>query len=336
MTVTDLFELCQKAGLWEKDQTSFRNKVNHLARASVIPNQEGGGGNAKMGHYPPGTDLRLLCALTLEEPAPRGLGYGRAEELRAFLGAVGAERTVDEFLPAVAFVMGVPGVDVEEARRSGRHYLRHWLEGLKADLERLEEPAVGQLGSAASRQTALIRQFAAMAFGNEEPGSRQSYRSPDIYETPDGNEEWTRTLRDEIVDGLELPAAYQGVLDARDMSRLAHIINPASHYAALGRAKTEVLCEAAFWARLSMTMAGTGPAPRAETLLAFWGFFVAVLTYQPEARQWLRLLQPFLSNPSFLKDCFTLTKQTEFEEATQEADFDRLGIIVTNELYPLP
>lgn len=320
MTVEDLITRCSEAGL-----KCDRNKINRLVRERVLAPQQGGGGQGKMGHYPPGTDLRLLCALTLEQPPPRGLGYTRAKDLRAFLGAIGAERTVDEFLPAVAYVLEVPGIDAEEARQAGirfaRKQYRETLEELKSveQSDRIGNPAI----------EALI----GMGMG------RPAYRSPDIYNISDAQSEPANpdtpelTLREELMGAISLPdwtKPYHPTSD--ELARVIQINRFGLRCRALKHAPEPILREAAFWARVLTLAIGGGPAPRGETLLSQWTFVAVHLLYSPQVNQMCKQLKASLAHFGSIEKALSLIENAEFGRQAKKGDFDGMGVVITNEL----
>jgi hypothetical protein len=312
MTLEEMLVEVERAGLKCADST-----VRKLIKERILPEPlERKRGQGQKSDYSRETLLRLLIVLQLEQSPPRGLGISSLDKKRAFLGAVGDEQTVDAYLPAVAYVMEVPRIDVEEARKSGIRFLRRHLKEARETFYHLDLPN-GK------------RSLPLSALGNMVLGGA-AFREPETYGAPELTGDFPLTIRDGMANAL--PEWLRPLLESKDLADAARISHPALHYRALKNAPAELLREAALFARVLTWAAGPGPAPRAETLLAHWGFLIACLRYVPWARWLIGVARTRLLGFQSPEDALRLVERGDVGKAMRRGDLGAVGVIVTNEL----
>jgi hypothetical protein len=291
MTLEEMLVEVERAGLKCADST-----VRKLIKERILPEPlERKRGQGQKSDYSRETLLRLLIVLQLEQSPPRGL---------------------DAYLPAVAYVMEVPRIDVEEARKSGIRFLRRHLKEARETFYHLDLPN-GK------------RSLPLSALGNMVLGGA-AFREPETYGAPELTGDFPLTIRDGMANAL--PEWLRPLLESKDLADAARISHPALHYRALKNAPAELLREAALFARVLTWAAGPGPAPRAETLLAHWGFLIACLRYVPWARWLIGVARTRLLGFQSPEDALRLVERGDVGKAMRRGDLGAVGVIVTNEL----
>lgn len=307
MTLKEMLCACSEAGL-----TCGRDKVLFLTREGLLDAPTGGSrGKGNAAAYSERTLLRLLVILWLEQSPPAGFGIGRVEDRRSWLGTVG-ERTVDDFLPAVAFLLGIPGAGADKAREAASEFFRNVYAELQAD-----RPSVEAL---AREQPELS---VAQAIGEVGAGNR-AYRDPAIFAIPDVRDESSPTLLDEV--SAFYPEWLRPQFEGSDMAMIARISSPALRLRALARAPEALLAEAAYWVRALGCILADGPGPKMERLLHFWGFLVTVLYYSPETRGLFHCFRSAL-NGADLGFLVKLAGSQECQRSFATGNLDALAMI---------
>lgn len=150
--------------------------------------------------YPQSSLIRFLILLRCHADQPNGLGRKDKDKLRRFmksdLGTVHSD-----FLPAIAYIMGIPGIAPEEARASARKFHGYAIQDIR---NRLDDPneveaVENTLGPGAVGMVSMA------AYPKE-------YSDPSIYARPEQDavpgefgdhvEVNSRTLRDQIAEYL--------------------------------------------------------------------------------------------------------------------------------------
>jgi hypothetical protein len=330
MTIDELVNACSEISL-----VCDRCKVLRLTKDGLLEPPVGGGrGRGNVAYYTERTLLRLKVLLALEQPHPSGFDAGTARRKLAWIGAVGDERTLDEFLPAVAFILGIPRADAEQARETGLRFLRRRYRESLAMFRKIETEIVDRLD--AMKETDI--EAASMSWSSLAKAlGRKETRNPDYYAItePYGH---TPPLRDTITGAL-FPKAWRPLVDANDLVISAQAERISLHYLAVKSADHELLGEAAHWARWFTPSEGGAGTPQAETLLTLWGFYAAALLYAPGVRTLLRqtrqTLEMFSNQQRLSERIGELIKSTEFSRFARAMNLDGMAVIITNELLPV-
>lgn len=237
--------------------------------------------------------LRLPILLQTKRPRPVGLGLTRFEAMRHFLGDNSQRFLVDNYLPAIAYIVCVPGADVKEARRAAIQRTNDLLKDRGSDPGDIVE----RWALADNPNDALV----AMAYIHS---GTPAYQEEDIYSPVEEPLAalWNRVgCRYPGFDGYKgaltevLPAGFprtktaqlEGVKPTpRQWASQARAADPSQQLAALSEAADAILADVA---RAVLVLTTTEwdldqikPGPVARFLLNAWVLITTGYTHNPD------------------------------------------------------
>jgi len=266
-----MIDAAKQAGFCQdQEDWQIERRIRSLAQAGLLHKAERQGqGGAILKH--PVEDLqRWLVILGLE----RWLKTSRHHKLLNWIGSVDNPEVPDRELPLLSYILGIPGVSEEDARRAG--------------LELIDRILLAVGDSWSSRDTAIQQGhypwwkqgFLSMMLQSE-------YQNPDIYTIPDDRESTgnSQTLIEEIAGSFPFLSVSKPSKDDPDFFALiARIGSLDSVREVLSRAHPQLLQIAARWIRQQSPsfyqegfFPGFGEPPYAVALAGTWAIFISVL-----------------------------------------------------------
>jgi len=298
----ELIRAAESAGFSCSDR-----EIRDLTRERLLKVMRREGKGRKIIIHDEADRLRLLAILGLRRPLPHGLDVNRFEKLRSWLGAVNENPIEPEALTALTYILGVYGIDVEEARRAAVEYLER-------ERKRLGRGLLQQIENAF---------FPAMGFIFV---GCQAYQQPGIYEIADSHtivarevidgaavdviREEKYTLRDEIASFV--PPGLQGYVGADSLAQFARVIDPRQILEKLESEDPDRLRAAAVATRtLFGPLFALAPPPYAAATIYAWAFFVSLISSHPPAEMMVAALER-MPEPMFVQLAGALESAARF------------------------